>query len=410
MTRHRSVPLRVPILLAAAGALAGCGGHGKHTGKFLEERQEKMAQMRAATTYDLAQQAFFAGELEKSLRHLDDSIALSDGVAKSHVLRGRVLMEMGDLAGAIRSLEHAESLNPSNVDAQYFLALTHERASDKPRALARFMRAAELDPANPQYLVAAAETLVDLGRVAEARTLLESHLDSLGHAPGVVQTLGHVALIEGDAERATELFGEGRLLAPGDQGIIEDLARAQMLVGDFAQAEYNLATLLEKPGAASRRDLKHMRAQCLLKVGRPVEARAILLALTNDAAGQSDLRAWIELGNVAFELRDMNRVRQASQRVQALAPDRSEGHLLRALWQRHRGDLPAALQSANLAVERRGAEISPLLLRGLIQREMGDLSGARASFRLAQTDQPENAQIRTLLALVESEQLAAAGN
>ena len=46
----------------------------------------------------------------------------------------------------------------------------------------------------------------------------------------------------------------------------------------------------------------------------------------------------IDLGNVSFVLRDLNRVRMAASRVNALAPTRYEGYVLRALWHRQQGD------------------------------------------------------------------------
>ena len=40
---------------------------------------------------------------------------------------------------------------------------------------------------------------------------------------GVRQTLGHIAMMKNDVKRAAELFNEARLLAPDDNGILEDL-------------------------------------------------------------------------------------------------------------------------------------------------------------------------------------------
>lgn len=396
------------VLASACAQLAGCAsGHGKHTGKFLEERQEKMAQMRAATEWDQAERAFFAGDLPKALHHVDQSLALNDSVPKSHVLRGRILMEMGSFDSAIDSFQQAEALQPDNVDAQYFLGLTYERTAQKAEALARYQRAAELDPANPQYAVAAAEMLIDLDRPEEAEQFLLSRSDRLEHSAGVRQTLGHIAAMRGDADRAVALFTEAQLLAPADAGIREDLARAQMAAGQFAEAEYTLSRLLAEPDTSSRRDLKFMRAQCLMAVDRPVEARSLLIELTSDAAGQADVRAWVELGKVAYELRDMNRVRLAAGRLIALAPERSEGYVLRALWQRHRGDLTSALSSLNAAVERRGADTAPLVLRAMVQRDLGQLEAARQSAAIALSERPGDVQIRRLLDLIEASRATA---
>jgi tetratricopeptide (TPR) repeat protein len=142
------------------------------------------------------------------------------------------------------------------------------------------------------------------------------------------------------------------------------------------------------PENKNRRDLKQMRARALTKVDRPLEAREILIELTGDAAGQKDVEAWIELGNVCFVLRDMNRVRQSAARIVALAPNRPDGYMLRALMQRRNGDLNAALDSAERAVERRGSSVEPLLVRGLVMKDLGRDTEAAANFQQAMRENP----------------------
>src|SRR5262245_44194168 len=100
-------------LLGWAAVFApGCVGHGKHTAEHLSAAKTKMEAMKSATEYKMAEQAFLGNDLPKALKHIDYSISLNEKVARSHVLRGRTFMEMGDLESAAACFTHALELDP----------------------------------------------------------------------------------------------------------------------------------------------------------------------------------------------------------------------------------------------------------------------------------------------------------
>ncbi|MEQ8317623.1 MAG: tetratricopeptide repeat protein [Phycisphaerales bacterium] len=389
--------------VVGAMALTGCSGNGRTSAEARNAAAERMAGMKSGTEWDMARQAFLSGDPQKALDHIDRSIALNDGVVRSHVLRGRIMMELGNFEESMASLGKAEVLDPEDVDTQYFLGVAYERIGEKEQAMERYQAAAELDTARAIYAVAAAEMLIDIGRTDDAESYLKDRLDLYRHNAGIRQTLGHIAMMRGDAVQASDWFTEARFLAPDDPGVLEDLARAELAAGRFAEAEFNLAELMNMEGFDDRRDLQHMRARCLVEVDRPVEARDVLVSLTEGDGGEKDLDAWIQLGHVCYQLRDMARVRRAAGRVIALAPQRSEGYLLRALQQRGMGDLDAALQSLDLAIQRSEGDASPLILRGLIaqQAEMPGL--ARSSFEAAQKLDPSNENVARMIAALDAQ-------
>ncbi|MFG0313991.1 MAG: tetratricopeptide repeat protein, partial [Phycisphaerales bacterium] len=318
------------------------------------------------------------------------------------VLKGRIQLELTEFEGALTSFDTAVELDEENEEAFYFKGVVYERIAQHEEALEAFKQASEISPSDAQYAVAVAEVLIDLERIDEAREFLEREETAYQHNAGVNQTLGHIAMMQGDTREAVERFEQARLLAPDNTDIMEDLAGAQMEVGRFAEAEYTFSRLLEDPENADRRDLKHLKAKCLLQVDRPVEARKILLELTDSNAGQADIEAWIALGNVAYKLTDMARLRTASARVVALDPNRFEGYLLRGLWERAQGQPSRAMKSLNRAIQLRGDDVTPLIVTGIIQREMGDIRGAREVFEMARRQDPDNKTVAQFLELLNS--------
>ncbi len=408
MTHRRTDSLTITAVgaLAIAAAVTGCApGHGKYTTQGIEAAQERMAVIKSGTEWDMAQQQFLAGDLSKALKSVNRSIEINDKVAKAHSLRGRILAELGQLEQAVASFERAIETDAAFVEAHYYLGVLHERFNDSDTALQHYEAAAALAPEEAQYTVAAAEVLIDQNRLDAAERLLESRAKQFQHNAGVRQTLGHLALMRGDAARAVRLFDEARLLAPDDHSILEDLAVAQVQAERFVEAEYSLRSLLSRKENEDRRDLRRLQARVMIALDRPVDARAILLALASDEHGRGDVETWIDLGQVALLLGDGPRVRIAASRVAAIDSQRFEGPMLSALWAHSRGDIDTALQQITRASAlARGVDPTPMIVRASILREMGRFAEAESSLVEALTIDPAEPRARRMLAEVGMDQ------
>ena len=399
LARGRDRVLRALLVGATAGAIiAGCApGHGKHTQQFKEDALQRMASLKAATSWDMAQQQYETGDLKKALRSVEDSIALDDRVAKSHVLRGRILIEMDRLETALEAFENAIDVDPENAVAHYYQGIVYERFVRYERALESYVRAAELDETDPQYRLAASEMLIELDRIDEAQEALEEGISTFEHNPGFRQTLGHIAMMRDDPERAMRMFGEACLLAPADEALMEDLARAQIEAARYGDAEYTLRRLIDMRAKVDRRDLKYLRARCLMEIDRPVEARTLLLELTEDDRGGQDARAWIDLGHVSLTLGEDYRLRQCAQRVIALAPTRSDGYMLLAMWQHRAGGTEEAIGTLDRGLRVSDDPGSLAVMQGVLYRDLGRQSEARRAAELALRHDPADARALDLL-------------
>lgn len=394
--------MRAATIIALGGVsllLGACGGQGNFTREGASLANERMSVMKSATEWEMGRQAFLAGDLEKALRKVDASLALNEGVTKSHVLKGRIMIEKGELGQALKSLHTAETLDPQDPDAQYYLGIVFERLNRPEEAVEHFMNAAELDDYNPGHAVAASEMLVDLDRVEEAKQYLLG-MPMAGENAGIRQMLGHIALIQDDPKKAVEFFGQARLLAPDDAAIQENLIRAQMLVGQFAQAELNIAALRKSTANAERRDLKLLHAEALLAVNRPVESRTLYQELLNDPDMVSDVSAWIGLGNSAYLIGDQRTLRRASARVVALAPSSHEGYALWALCHRRDGNFTKALTAIDSAIERQPDNASFFAMKAMILSDMDRnaeaVQVAKAAARIAPNDPSLNSLVNQL--------------
>jgi Flp pilus assembly protein TadD len=361
--------------LAAIAILAACEGHGKYTSEFLEEATSDMARLRSATQYDLAVQQFHSGDFEHALETIDSSIALRGDVGKSYLLKGRILLETGQTDKALAAFAHGSELDPNDAELHYYRGIAFERVGRLEEALSHYHAAAAIDASAAHYLLPAAEVLIELDRLDEARTLLEQQKGDFESNAGFRQALGHIALLEDDDDLAVQCFTEAALLSPADPVLREDLCHAQITAGRFVEAEATLRRLCAEEGYENRRDLRHLHAACLIELDRPVEARAILYRLIRSDDGANDIDAWIKLVDVALMLRDDGLLQTVAKRLMAAAPGRHEGYLALAMWQRCSGDLQGALRSVDRAIDRAGDDPTPRRLHAIVSRELDRSAG-----------------------------------
>lgn len=400
--RNSSRTVRRVLGLGLVAALClspqGCANkHGAHTSALRTQAADRVAQMKAATDFDMAQQQFLAGDLEKAFRSVEKSIGNNPKVARSHVLRGRILIEQGRLEPALQGLAAALAVEPANAEAHYYSGIIYERFSKYEEALREYDLASQADPTNPQYVIASSEMLIDQNKLGEARVRLESCKDSYLNNPGIRQSLGHLAMLEHRHADAVRYFNEAVLLAPDDPTLAEDLARAQLVTRQFGEAELNLRRAMSTPEAKGRVDLVLLRSECLVELERPVEARELLVSIVHEPSGDANVNAWKLLGNVAALLNDEHRLRESAARLKALAPDEPDGYTLMALWQRSKGQLLPAVKTLDRAIALSKDDPAPAKLQGLIYAQLEMPREAAESFKRAQRIDPKDPQVRALL-------------
>ncbi len=368
---------RVTLTAAVVLALAGCAGHGTYTQEHLERSRLRQNLLKSEIQAQMANQQYLAGDLEKALKSVDNAIEMNEESAEMHVLRGRILLELGSLEQSRLAFVKATTLNPKNVDAAYFQGILSERAGKTDDAFTHYQQAMTIDPANPQYVIAAAEMLIQRKDTGAAKDLLSSRGTDFAQNAGFRQLQGQIAMLEKQYARGADLLMEARLLSPDDLNIQEELARAQMFAKRFGEAQLTLQQLLKTKNNENRRDLRMMQTRCLMALDRLGEARSALIALTNESEGANDVQSWFDLGQVCVRLGDQQRVRIAASRLVAMAPERSEGYLLRAMHHRMNQQLQPALEAVNKAVSISPKDPTGYSLRALITQQLGNIEQSR---------------------------------
>ena len=398
--RHKSLLIMIATVAGSSAMLTGCGGHGAYTEEFRQNANDQMNMVRAGTEWEMAHMQFLAGELRKASRSIDKALSMAEQVPRSHTLKGRILFEMGELDKALGSFARAIEIDPAYAEAHYFAGIVYERLMLPEEAFQSYSAASVHDKNNAQYVIASAEMLIQMERLDEASALLSKSGRTYQHNAGVRQLQGHIALMQGDTAEAIKAFEEACLLSPDEPSLVEDLARAQIAIENYSDAEYSISRLLRMEKTQNRRDLLHLQARCLLEMDRPVEAREIYKQLTGDERGSNDFSAWMGIAKTSIVLKEEMRLREAANRMIRMAPQRYEGYLMLAMFQRGRGEMASAADLLDRAIEFSKTDPQPAILQAMIYHDLGRFADAQQSANIAIEIDPTSVHARTIASVM----------
>jgi tetratricopeptide (TPR) repeat protein len=395
-------PVLTVLTFASALALAGCGPTKTGIEKRAEAR-DRINKFSAQFSYDQALHEFQVGQFDRALADITGVIEGLPDVPDFHLLQGRIYLETHRLENAIESFQNAIEVDPEFAEAYYFTGIVFQRWSDDQQAFENYQAAYEFQPNEIHYLLATAESMIALGHLDEARTLVQSKLDYFEHNPALQQILGQIALLEGDPRAAADLYGQAIMMDPENLVLLEELAWVQYDAEMYGQCVETL-DLIESRIDEERLDLTHLEARCLTLLDRSVDAHAIYMDLSRQ--NPSNPSVWIEFGTLAWKLGDYRRVAHCSVRTIALVPERFEGYLLKGLYERQQGRLPEAISLFEQASDLTTSTVMPQLLLGRALEASGQPHDALAAYTQAIELDPSNQDARALHAALEDSTIA----
>ena len=379
MRHHITLSITSCLLAALLGAV-GCGGPSKAGLEAREQAYGRIDQVNTQISYSQARQSFETGQLRDALDLIQDAVDRYPQSAEYHLLHGRILIELHRLDAARASLEAAIERDDQLHEAHYFLGIVHQRWSEDEEAFAQYQRASELEETKPQYLLAAAESLIALQRYDEAKSLVHHRLRRFEHHPAFRHLLGQIARLQGDLAGAARLYEEASLLQPDDLQLVVEVANAQFAAGDVPGCLDTLR-VLEMRGHDFEPQQQLLRARCLVQANRCIYARPLYRALCTEHPHDEIL--WTELGWLSWMLEDWRGLRDAAEQVTSLNADASRGWLLLAVADRATGQLADAESHLLNAVQCADVEALAWVILARVRMQQGDSSGAAEAMRMA---------------------------
>lgn len=388
------------VLASLAVAIAGCN---PITKSGLEDRRQAYSRMdrtNANIAHKQASDALQTGQLDKARKLVTQALERYAENADSWALLGRILMEQTRLDQAVLALNKAVELDPDNATSHYFLGVIFERWSKDGQAASHYQGAFAAAPEKPQYLMAAAETLIASGDVPAAEALVNSHLARFEHHAAMQHLLAHIAMLQNDAEMASLRCEEARLLAPEDESIARDLCRMRFRNGQWAGCIDAIEDWQARFGGDDPA-LAHVLARCLVLVDRRNQARSSYRVLCDGDPENDTL--WRERGLLAWSQRDWRTLETCAEQLETLQPSMYESTLFRAVCARERGALSRAQSLLEGLVQAFPDRSEAWTLLSALRAAAGDSHGASKARQIAVKCDPALADLPRVTGVLGAE-------
>jgi len=361
------------------------------------------------------------------------AIDLQPELEMAHRGLGMALRARGQEEAALRELQTATRLDPSDADAHYELARTalslsrqsaaspHPRETDTFRAVAvaEYRKLAALRPQDTSIRQILAELDLEGGRKEDALADVQEAVRVAPDDPAAHVALGRVYFAEAEEDKAAAEYEKALKLNPKEGQAYLALGEMRFFERRYAQAAENFQQAIQvSPNLAPA---YAGMAQILIQQGRSAEARSMLekvvaldpedwqsqyrlaelLNSAGEVAAATGLLEKVTRGHPDFlpaqeqlgmGLLRRGNIKQATAKADALIaeqPQAAEGHRLRALILRKQHDLEGALAEAAMALEAEPDSVSMLTLQSIALWELKRKKDSLAAFRNAAKLEPK---------------------
>jgi tetratricopeptide (TPR) repeat protein len=293
----------------------------------------------------------------------------------------------------------AAKADAENGEVHYLTGVVNQRWQKLEMALANYTTASEKSPEEAAYVMARAETLVALDRVAEAVGLLQGKLGAFDNSATMRDALGQLHVQQGQYAEGIEMLRQASLLSPDDQTIREHLALAQFYDKDFSGAMTNLERLLKDEKLTTRVDLITAYGECLLQNGRPRDARDQFERAAE--LDESSVTLALNLAKVSLQLNDPKRADMSIRRALALDAKNAEVHLMLGYLRLRQEKLDDALSAFRKASILDPNDVVSLCMAGFVLEKQGRGADAVSCYTRALKLKPDDELATTLMAQVQ---------
>ena len=291
-----------------------------------------------------------------ALNDLDVAASIEPDLVSVHVLRGRLLAELGDPAGGAREREQAAQLEPRVALDFRLLGDTARAEGDCRAAIASYDRALADDPRLSLAALGRGvcyRALGDLPR-AERDAAVASHLVPEDAHPHI--NLGNVLAAQGKFDEAFREYERALEIEPATALYHFNYGESLRASGDLdtAEARFRRALELDPRLAKAHNNLGYVLAETERLEDAVAAFRAAIAIEDGKATGKNPadyLVAYTGLCDVAVRARDLGQARESCGKALELAPEDPDGHYNLAALRMLEGDLDAALDSLRRDVD-----------------------------------------------------------
>jgi len=348
-----------------------------------QKAEQHWGQVRAKVKLQMATQQFDRGMTADALKLLDEALTWDPDNPDALLLLARCRLEQGKLASAERAVQRAAQfavVEDGRISAAR--GMIAERHGDYVAAIQHYQRARAFDDSEMTYLVSEAESLVALGRTADARALIEQGIVDYDNNPTLHALLGELALSEGRKEDAMRSFRSVLTAGKYDPVIAEEYALLATQAGQHREALNVLKPLV------ARRDEVDVPASVLrataesqLALHQYEPAKEVLSSLVERYP--DDAGAWMLLARAGISSHDAPTTRRSANQLRRLAPRDPQSMIIEAYACMQENQFRSAEAALRRALVLNGENVLTWCMLGLVAEKNREYEKAKAHYREA---------------------------
>ncbi len=374
-----------------------------------------------------ARRLLLKGIAETMLKRFEPAIQTFDEAAADPIhqplafyLQSETYRKYGRQSEALSKLNAALALWPDESNWHFKLAQEYVAADHIDAALPHLQQAAEIEPANGEYMVALARAYNHVGQTNEALNCYALGLQSAPKSAGIWRDAGEVALAAGDLASAEAWLERACTLAPSDaicaiQSARTALARGDMKaalkrgqaavrmqpddaevlsgMGEILAADGKFEKAIQMYDIALKSEEENLtirlaRGRLLAKSGRSSEAAAELESIINSAPDHD--QAWASLARAQIESGKLEQALEAANHAHNLSPRNVQYMLLLGQVCRMNGQLDRALSVLSEASRFASEDADLARELGKVHEMRREHSAALDAYQLALKKNPDD--------------------
>jgi tetratricopeptide (TPR) repeat protein len=347
----------------------------------------------------LARDQYTNGNFDKSRQTLDEALKLSDDCEPAHVLSAKLYIEAGQLEAAEQELTVARQLDPTDAQSDYLSGVIYQRWQQPERALEFYQHACDKSPAELAYVMAKAETLVAMGRRADALAMLQERVAYFEHSGVIRDEVGLLLIQEKRYDEAVEMLRRATILAGDDQVIREHLAMALFYDKQYQESAEILSSFFQQEQYAQRADLLATLGECQLQTGHPREGAQNLQMAASLLPGSAGV--WLSLAKADVQVNNLRGADIALGHSLAQDSANSQAWLLLGYLRLRQSRNADALDAFCRASQRDPGDTVSLCMVGVALEKLGRSSEASACFKKALHIDPKDEMAAQLMARLD---------
>ncbi|UCG46864.1 MAG: tetratricopeptide repeat protein [Phycisphaerales bacterium] len=373
------------IAAGAVVAFAGCESH-TQSKKAAKERWDRAS---AQIKLTLAEQQYESQKYDQAAATVRKCISADPGMARAHLLLGKLLLTEGSTENAAAELRIAVELDKGLHEGFYWLGVLAQEKPDYERAYELYTKALEINPTNVDYILAVADVQVARDNSSAALALLTRKALALPQDVSLKVAAADLMVRVGQNDRAIELYREASLLSGDNAGILESLGYCYVFANKWSEAGEIFANLAEQCADEQKKKMYiQVTALCSMSSGRYDKAAHYYDKLS--VAERDNAETWVNMGRAALGSGMARRALQCGQTALGLRPGHAGATVLVGCARYAEGDYDKAAQSfEKLVTDEQNAGFAWLMMARCYER-LGREGQAEQAYRKALDINPDS--------------------